>query len=267
MQRRKNILSIEEHIPKFKDARKKKQNRRLITYLSIFFLLIFFVIYIQSPLSRVHTVHVKGNALLSDSEVKKLTGISRKTNIWSVHKEELQQKLEKNPLIKQATVSRDFPNTVSISVKEYTRIAYIIKNKGYEPLFASGKTVDKFRTKSIPGDAPVLYGFKNSKQLEEMAAELEKLNPGIRKLISEVHFNNQSDKNEKLELFMNDGLIVKAAIHDFAKKMEVYPSIASQIKKGTKGIVHIGVGAYFEKIESPHDEKKDQNNSTEEPIQ
>lgn len=260
MQRKKNILSIEDHIPKLKESRKKKQNRRLIAYLSIFFLLIFLVIYIQSPLSRVHTVHVKGNALLSDAEVQKLTGISKKTNVWSVHKDELQMKLEKNPLIKKAKISREFPNTVTISVKEYDRIAYVTKNKGYEPLFASGKTVDKFRTKSIPGDAPVLYGFIDSKEQKHMAMELEKLNPGIRKLISEIHFNKREDSNEKLELYMNDGLIVSAAIRDFAEKMEVYPSIASQIKPGTKGIVHIGVGAYFEKIDSPENKDKKQEN-------
>lgn len=256
---RKKIVSIEDHIPSYKESRKKKHNRRLIIYLSIFFLVISLVIYIQSPLSRVSTVQVNGNALLSDQEVRKLSGISKDTNIWSVHKEQLSEKLEGTPLIKSATVSRKLPGTISIKVREYERIGYVAEDEGFEPLFSSGKTIKKSKKKSMPGDAPILYGFKKNKELKELAGELEKMNPSIRDLISEVHLISKSDsKNPEIELFMNDGLLVHAYIDDFAKKMEVYPSIASQIKAGTKGIVHIGVGAYFEKKE----DEKEKNEET-----
>jgi len=255
---RKKIVSIEDHIPKFKESRKKKQNRKLIIYLSIFFLVISLVIYIQSPLSRVNTVQVDGNALLSDQEVRKLSGISKDTNIWSVQKEQLSEKLENTPLIKSAVVSRNLPGTISIKIEEYERIGYVAEDKGFEPLFSSGKTIKKSMKKSMPGDAPILYGFKKSSKLKEMATELEKMNPSIRKLISEIHLTLKADnKKEEIELFMNDGLLVNADIDDFAKKMEIYPSIASQINPKTKGIVHIGVGAYFEKQEEPKEKKKE----------
>lgn len=264
---RKKILSIEDHIPKFKENKRKKHNRRLIICLSIFFLLIFLVIYIQSPLSRVHTVKVNGNALLTEDDVQKLSGIDKDTNIWSIRQGELEQKLEKSPLIKKATVARDLPNSVSIDIKEYKRIAYVAKKNGYEPLFASGKTLDKFKTKSMPGDAPALYNFKKARDLKQMASELEKLNPGIRNLISEIHVKKEQDKNEPLELYMNDGLVVNAALRDFSKKMEIYPSIASQIKPGTSGIIHIGVGAYFEKIDKPGKNDKSEGDPADESVE
>jgi len=243
----KKIVSIEDRIPKFKEARKKKANRRLVFYLCAFFLLISIVIYIQSPLSEVKTVKISGNVFLSTQEVKEWASIADGKNIWSVHSKRLEQRLKAHPIIQSASVERDLPRTVKIRIKEYERIGYIEKNNKYEPLLSNGKTLKTAAKKSMPGDAPVISDFSKPAYLKKMAEQLQKLNPSIHKLISEVHWKPAKDNPDKIELYMNDGFVVDGTIRDFAKKMEVYPSIVSQIKPGTKGIIHIGVGAYFEK--------------------
>jgi len=245
--KRKNIVSIEDRIPKFKEARKKKANRRLVFYLCIFFLLISLVIYIQSPLSQVKTVQVKGNVFLTDQEVRDLSGIADNTNIWSVHSKRLENKLKQHSIIKSAVVERKLPRTVKIRINEYERIGYIAKNNNYEPLLSNGKTLGSAKKKTMPGDAPIISGFSKQVYLEKMSQQLQELDPSIRKLISEVHWKPVKDNHDKIKLYMNDGFVVDGTIRDFSRKMEVYPSIVSQIKPGTKGIIHIGVGAYFEK--------------------
>src|SRR5690625_1757350 len=93
-------VSIEERIPKLKEARKKKANHRRIVYLSIFFILIAIVIYLQSSLSYVKTVQVAGNKLIGEEEIVTLTDITNKTNIWMVQKKSIEENLLAHPLIK-----------------------------------------------------------------------------------------------------------------------------------------------------------------------
>lgn len=244
----KKIVSIEDRIPKFKEARKKKANRRLILYLCVFFLLIVLVVYVQSPLSHVRTIQVSGNTYLSDEEVEKFSGLNKKTNIWSVKEDKLAKKISKHPIIESATVERKLPSTVSIRIEEYGRIGYVLEKGKYKPLLGSGETLGAGK-KMMNGDAPLLSGFTEKQYLKKMAQELQKLDPSICKLISEIYWKPTKDNRNKIELYMNDGFIVDGTIKDFAKKMEVYPSIVSQIKPGTKGVIHIGVGAYFEKMD------------------
>ena len=56
---------------------------------------------------------------------------------------------------------------------------------------------------------------------------------------------------------MNDGYVVSGTIRDFADKMKVYPSIVSQLEPGSKGIIHIGVGVYFESFDDQSEDESE----------
>src|SRR5699024_12802480 len=79
----KKVISIEERIPRLKEERKKKANRQLILYLSIFFLLISFIVYLQSPHSKVKEIKVAGNDILNDQEVIEWSGITTERDMWT----------------------------------------------------------------------------------------------------------------------------------------------------------------------------------------
>src|ERR1700730_14674490 len=96
------IVSLEDRIPKLKEQRKRKTNKRLVLLLSIFFLLILVVIYFQSPLSRVHNITVEGNAAVSTDAIKKESGVTEQTNIWNLNKKKMKANIQKMPEIKSA---------------------------------------------------------------------------------------------------------------------------------------------------------------------
>src|SRR5699024_3339808 len=102
----KNIVSIEDRIPKLKEARKKKANRRLVFYMTIFFFLISIIIYLQSPLSEVKQVTVQNNAFVPDEEIVEISGLSEKQNIWAIDFAAVEETLENNPIIDTVTVDR-----------------------------------------------------------------------------------------------------------------------------------------------------------------
>src|SRR5699024_9136771 len=113
---KKTIVSIEDRIPKLKEARKKKANRRLIIYLCAFFLLISLIVYLQSPLSHVKHIEVNGNNFLTKKTVKKLSTVTKKTNIWTLSKNEIEKKLTDNPVIESVDRKSTRLNSSHVSI-------------------------------------------------------------------------------------------------------------------------------------------------------
>ncbi|WP_077300389.1 cell division protein FtsQ/DivIB [Virgibacillus pantothenticus] len=242
----KKVVSIEDRIPKLKQARKKKANRRLLFYLSIFFILISIVVYLQSPLSYIRTIQVAGNSFLNDDEVVKQADLVKNENIWTIDTEVTESKLKDSPIIASAKVSRKLPWTVSITIDEYELVGYKQQETTYYPVLGNGTTLQSMGKNTYNGDAPLIKGFNKEAYLHRMTNELEKLPETIRKLISEVHWTPEKENNDKIMLYMNDGFVVDARIPNFAESMDIYPSIVSQLDEESEGIIHIGVGAYFE---------------------
>lgn len=242
---KKKVISIEDRIPKLKQARKKRANRRLIYYLSAFFLLISLIVYLQSPLSKVKTFIISGNELLSEEELVELSGIKPKSNMWWVDSKESEEKLTDSPYIETATINRKFPRSVEITIKEFNLVGYTLKGKNYFPVLGNGVTLSD-PVKTMNGKVPLLHGFDEAKRLTSMTKELDMLEPGIRNMISEIYWEPTEENKDKVTLYMKQGYIVKGEIIDFANKMDIYPSIISQLEPGQKGTIHIGIGAYFE---------------------
>src|SRR5699024_10060250 len=83
--------------------------------------------------------------------------------------------------------------------------------------------------------------------MEMIATQLNELPEHVLRLISEVSWEPTKNNKNKILLYMNDGFIVDATLRDFSDKMKNYPSIIAQLDPKEKGIVHMGVGIYFEK--------------------
>ncbi|MGM8211834.1 cell division protein FtsQ/DivIB [Virgibacillus sp. W0430] len=258
--KKKNVVSIEDRIPKLKQARKKKANRRLIFYLSIFFILISIIVYLQSPLSHIKQIEVKGNAFLKEDEVIALSELSTRTNIWAIDRTGIGETIKKNPVVDQVEVVRKLPWTVEIHLKEHDLIGYIEQKGVYHPVLENGEKLTTINA-SVVGDAPLMSNFNDAGFLTKMAKELQQLPDSILHLISEVSWQPTEKNKYKIILYMNDGYTVNGTIRGFSEKMKAYPSIVSQLNPQEKGIIHIGVGSYFEKTNESNKEEAEQDDS------
>jgi len=249
------IVSIEDRIPKLKQQRKKKANKRLIFLLMLFFLLIGCIIYFQSPLSNVKETIVTGNILYTEGEIEEISGISSSTNIWTIKKDKIEEKLNALPEIKSSSVSLKLPNKVNIEVEEYKRIAYMVSGNKYIPILESGTELEGRSSESTPYDAPLIMDFDNDKALEKTVKELKKLPAGVYNAISEIHYTPKKTDSYHINVFMNDGFEVAASLSTFAEKMEHYPSIISQLNPKKKGVIDLEVGSYFKEYGSSEGEE------------
>lgn len=251
------VITIEDRIPKLKQQRKQKANRRFILYISLFFFLILFVLYFQSPLSKIQSIEISGNIHVSSKEIIELSGLKQGTSFWNIKPEKIAEKIKEHNEISKVEVYRKFPNDIKISVSEYTRVAYLLKGTAYYPILETGKILKKRDLDNLPADAPLLINWKQSEELQEMAAQLRLVPKSILNRISEIHHTPEKIDPLHITLFMNDGQEVSATIRDFSKKIINYPKIIEQLSEEQFGVIHLEVGSYFKAYKKVGDEESE----------
>lgn len=240
---KKNIVSIEDRIPKLKKVRQQKANRRLIFYLSVFFILIAMIVYLQSPLSHVKKVIVKGNNHLTEEQVIKQSEITKETNLWSIKKSNIKGLLTEHPMVQSVEMKRKLPSTVEIHIVEHNHVGYVEDENEYLALLNNGVL---YGSESLMEyQVPLIVNF-DEQAIEPLAKELAQIPETIHQLISEIHLLETEDHQNKILLYMVDGFIVEASMGSFSEQMKAYPSIVSQLEKKDKGTIYLGKGAYFE---------------------
>lgn len=252
------VLSLEDRIPKIKEHRRRKANRRLIFLISLFFLLIVCVIYFQSPLSEIKKIQVHGIESVTTEEAIKMSKLKQGLNIWKIDKKQVAKDIKNHPEIKSAAVRLGFPNTIHIHVKEYSKIAFVSTGTEFLPILENGTILSDNPKDGIPGNAPILAGFKENHILEEMAKQLIELPPEIVNAISEIHYSPQKTDLYHINLYMNDGFEVSATILTFADKMVHYPSFVSELDPRKKGVIDLEVGSFFRAYESDSNQEKEE---------
>lgn len=250
------IVSIEDCIPKLKQIRKSKANRRLVLLLSLFFILVACVLYFLSPLSYVKSIKVEGNQYITSKQIIKLSNIKKDRSIWKVDTGETVANIKKNPEIKSASVTPVFPNSVKITISEHTRIAYLSNGGKFAPILENGDVLKELATGENPVFAPVLIGFKEGKALKLLLEELDKLPVEIQNAISEIHHDPSKTDEYHIVMYMNDGYEVSATSRTLSEKMIHYPSIVSQLDPEIKGVIDLEVGSYFKAFNEPKQEEE-----------
>jgi cell division protein FtsQ len=256
------VVALEDRIPKLKEQRRRKANKRLILLLFLFFIMIIAVAYTQSPLSHVKTINVKGNKMYSSSDIIKETGLTTSTNIWKVKTDKVANLLKRLPEIKKANVSIHWPNTINIQVQEHKRIAYIEKASVYYPVLDNGIILKNRKIEKLPVNSPILFSFNEGPVLDEMIKGLQSLPNEILNSISEIHYFPKKTDQYHISLFMNDGFEVSATLRSFSEKMVHYPSIISQLDPNKKGIIDLEVGSYFRAFEPEAEDKESEKDKS-----
>ncbi|MFZ4450233.1 cell division protein FtsQ/DivIB [Salibacterium aidingense] len=255
----KKVVTMDDKIPAMKEKRKKRTNRRLIMYLSIFFILIFLVIYFQSPLSHIRNIQVKGTVHLDSMEVAEKTGIKEGVSIWRADLSEAEEKVMDFEEIDNVSISRTFPSTIRVEVTEYPRMAYVENGTSFVPVLQNGKVLEEETNQELPADAPVLRSFQDMDKLRAFAEELSKLGEGVLNRISEVIYQPTEEDGNAIRLYMNDGIEVESSIRNFAEYMSSYPSVAKEVDKEAEGILHMKMSPYFESTAEKTEEDEEEN--------
>jgi cell division protein FtsQ len=92
----------------------------------------------HSPLFRLRTLEVAGQAHLASGEVARLAGLDKDTSVLWLDTAEAEARIEANPWVGSATVRRDLPGTVTILVVERLPVGAVAVAEGGGWLVVSG---------------------------------------------------------------------------------------------------------------------------------
>ncbi|MGY4689736.1 cell division protein FtsQ/DivIB [Salibacterium sp. K-3] len=246
----KKVVPADEKIPALKAQRKKRTNRRLVMYLSVFFLLILLVVYFQSPLSHIRSIQVEGSVHVPEEAITEQSGLHTGEGMWSADLSEAQKAVQDHQEIEDVSIVRSFPSSVTIRVQEYRRMAYVENSGSFVPVLNNGEILSEKTYEDLPSDAPILRNFESRDKLEAFSAELSSLGEGVMNRISEVIYDPVEHDENQLTLYMNDGIEVVSTINNFASNMAAYPSVAGEVNAGADGILHMKMSPYFEAAET-----------------
>ncbi|SHN15042.1 cell division protein FtsQ/DivIB [Gracilibacillus kekensis] len=258
----KRVVSIEDRIPKLKNERRKKANRKLIFYLLIFFVLIFIVVYLQSPMSYVKNVKVNGLNWVEKEEIIQLSKIEKNTNFWGADSKEMEQAIISHPQVTAVDVSKSFPNTIVIEIDELMHIGYVDINNKLHPILENGDLLSEVNWSAVIGEVPLLLGFKDNHYLKELAEEIGDLSAYVSVLISEIHWIPSDSNPYKVKLYMTDGQEVESSIRNLSSTLNSYPSIVTQLDPKSEGVIKIDEsGAVFTpyKLEAQEEDIEEEN--------
>ncbi|WP_078554840.1 cell division protein FtsQ/DivIB [Bacillus alkalicellulosilyticus] len=244
------VITIEDRIPKLKEQRKQRANRRLVFFLSFFFFLILLVIYFQSPLSHIKTIEIKGNHHVSSAEIEEASNIMIGTSIWNMDNDDSIESILAIEEIADAEITRSLPTTVVITVSEHKRVAYLHDNGKYFPIIETGKFLTELPDDQFPADAPILKNWEQGAVVEELANELNKVPESLVNRISEIYYSPNETDPLRITLYMNDGFEVHTTVRNFSERIAPYASIIKEINPDSKGIIHMRMTPYFENYET-----------------
>ncbi|MCP8848055.1 cell division protein FtsQ/DivIB [Latilactobacillus curvatus] len=236
--------TISGQLPHLKAQRTAKTKWRLTALLSTFTLGACVAIYFMLPISDVQQMTVNGTKSVPDQQVINASGVrignNVLTQIWQEKaiEKRIHQKL---PKVKSVNVKVDQFNQLTLAIKEYPTVGYLVRHKQYYPILENGTILKTKMTQSL-GNSPVYSQFKNDAFLKQGLKLYQAFPNSIQSAVSEIRLTVKNNNPYQVHLYMNDGNEVVGDLRTLAKKIKYYPTLAKQMDG--KGRIDLEVGAY-----------------------
>lgn len=131
---------------------KKRQKRKLffrrcfiiITLLAVLGSIVYGLIFLMGNIFCVKEIIVEGNTLYSDTEILEVSELHQGQGMLFLNTSKSEKQLCKSfPYIDEASVTKQFPNKVSIKIKTAERTFSILNGDAYYVFSANGKFLEK----------------------------------------------------------------------------------------------------------------------------
>lgn len=115
-------------------AKKKKKRKKKHYFLKLLILIAFCValyFFLHSSLFNVKSIKVSGSTHFTAEQIQKTAGLKTGENLFDFSAGDCEDRLEENPYIQEAQVSRKLPSSIEIHVKERQEAAVIQMDQEY----------------------------------------------------------------------------------------------------------------------------------------
>ncbi len=220
-------------------ARVKKKKRKIkvgsVVFCFVFVLIICLIISFLMDI-KINNVVVKGNLFYSDWNIIQKAGLDDYPSSLENSSTQIKKKLEEDPYIKKATVSKRWLKQVVITVDENLPLFYYLPKQ---------KTILTDKTEVIDNfPVPTVINYVPDKKYSKLLKSISELDYDIVKRISEIRYDPNEVDDERFYLTMNDGNYVYLTLPKF-NRLDNYLDIIKEFNN-KKGVLYLDSGEYFE---------------------
>ncbi len=239
-----------------KQVDKRQIRNRVIAVVTILILLAgaLFGLYVffTSSIFAISEITVKNNALKSDKEIIRESGVTIGQNIFSYKDSEIKNAiLKNNPYITDVTISRQLPNRFLITVEEHTPVAAIKYNGKYlildENGIVAGVEDTQLNATRITGIQVQNYK-KGSKPVVQSSSKLKKALKLIGKVNDSGLYFKKLDVSSSLVIrgYITDTLECTGEADDIINNLEGIKAVVYDLsqKNTMNGTISVGKDGY-----------------------
>lgn len=169
--------------------------QRFVGLILVLVILIAGLLFIKSSYFTVGAVVVEGNHYVTVEDVYHIAEIPEKLNIFNLNAADIRARLLHDLRISEVDVSRKFPATIVISIKERKPMAYVAGSYGFLELDQQGVVLAVFKNiKKM--NVPIITGIRLDD--EYVSDKIE--NPGIKSILYYLSLLNEDVLNQISEV-------------------------------------------------------------------
>jgi cell division protein FtsQ len=256
--------SFQEKLPKLKKQRNHKLIRKVSVIFGCFFIVLLFMLYFISPLSKLEDINISGNKFLSSEKILKVSNLVEGEGLWSQYflKRHVKENIKHmSPRVESVQIKLSGLNGLKIRVHEYSEVAYEEdeKTNEYHPILSTGKLMNE-SFKQSPKNLLILKKFNGSKhQISEVIEQYNRLHNSLRDLITVITLTPTLTNPDLTVLSMKDGNEVKVSFEDISERLNYYSKVSKNMPE--PGVVDMEIGVYSYPFSKKEEEEKRGNDS------
>lgn len=207
--------------------------RNIAVLIGIFALAIGIYFYSSShpikPVFPIKHITFIGNKHLTDEELKALTGVHLNESLVMISGTKAGQQVLKSPWIKSVSLRKEFPDTLSVTIKEAEPFALLDMNEHLFLIDENGKLLEELKGDSIPF-LPIIAGdpYKEKEGVSE-ALKLVRLMNDKGFSTERDHIEIIAHKPHELSVII-DGTVVKIGAGGYEEKLERLIQLEEDLK-------------------------------------
>lgn len=210
-------------------TRHKRPSRRAVVAGAAGLLAVILLIWIVafSSVLGVKTVQVRGNRLLTASEVQSAAAVKHGTPLMRLDTGPIVRRVQKLPEVKSVSVGTSYPNTVTITIVERVAVGFIDRGgNSFELVDATGA---QFRTVSVRPRQLPLFVLPTGPQAGPSAAAVATVAGDLdRALLARIQSIQALDPTAITLLLTDSRVVAWGSVDRSADKARILPTLLQQ---------------------------------------
>lgn len=219
--------------------------------MTVFIVSLLVSLYTISPYSKIAEINVEGTSEVYDQVVFESSQITPGDSLIEtfISRSRIEKTIEdSNVQVREAELNVSGLQTITLSVREYQTVAFLLEEGSYRKILENGEILDESFPR-ITDNQPILIGFDQGSALNRMMDEYENVDEPVREMIAEIE-KVDNERNELLiRVSLTDGNEALASIPSFSERINYYPQMRETVGE-EPGLFDLEAGAFFVPFES-----------------